>query len=230
LKRRAIIVAGGSGSRMQSEIPKQFLEIGKKPILCRTIEQFYNYDSAMQIILVLPESQFDFWERLQVIYNFTIPHILVKGGETRFHSVKNAIDSIVSEEECVIAIHDGVRPFVNSTIIHNSFMTAEQLGNALTVVQLKDSIRKINVSDSQSLDRKEYVLVQTPQCFLLSILKKAFLQPYQDNFTDDASVVQNLGIKIHLVEGDYKNIKITSPEDMWVAKSILQNLKNDGIN
>ena len=217
-----IIVAGGSGSRMQSLVPKQFMLLNGKPVLMHTIEAFYNSDTQPQVILVLPTGSHTFWEQLCAEHNFTIPHQLVTGGETRFHSVKNGLDVISDDAESVIAVHDAVRPLSSKQIIDKSYRYASKHGNAVAAVKSRDSIRRLKDRISESLLRDEIYLVQTPQTFQSTQLKKAYLQPYNSRFTDDASVVEETGIKINLIEGDYRNIKITFPEDIAFAELILK--------
>ncbi|MFK8039547.1 MAG: 2-C-methyl-D-erythritol 4-phosphate cytidylyltransferase [Crocinitomicaceae bacterium] len=210
-----IITAGGKGLRMGTDIPKQFLPINGKPILLHTIAQFYEYNPAIEIILVLPESHIPYWELLIKEYQFIIPHQLVVGGETRYHSIKNGLDSARGE---LIGVHDGVRPFVSLKVISNVFEKAKEKGSAIPVLPIKESIRQLDNEKSLSVDRGLYKTVQTPQCFKSSILKEAYLGDYQPNFTDDASVVESAGYQISLVDGNEENIKITTPFDLELAK------------
>lgn len=215
----AIIVAGGKGERMGQNIPKQFLELAGKPILMHTIEKFYNTFPDINIILALPENQFDFWEELCYKYEFTkIPHQIVAGGKTRFDSVKNALSLI--KEEGIVAVHDGVRPLVSVTTITNCFGQAKKSGTAVPVVDVVDSLRFVSKQDetSKAVTRSCYKSVQTPQCFKTEIILKAYEQDFDESFTDDASVVEKLGYQIDLVEGNTENIKITSPIDIALAK------------
>jgi 2-C-methyl-D-erythritol 4-phosphate cytidylyltransferase len=216
LPKYAIIVAGGTGSRMQHDVPKQFIEVAGKPILMHTIERFYSYSPEVRLILVLPEDQAETWRNLCQKHNFQLFHMMVKGGSTRFGSVKNGLDLVHGEG--VVAVHDGVRPFVSIATIAEAFSTAAQFGNAVVAVSPKDSIRELTATGSQAVPRANYKLVQTPQCFKASILRKAYEQPEQTAFTDDASVVEMLGEEIVLVEGSYRNIKITTPEDLVLAE------------
>jgi len=220
-KNYAIIVAGGSGSRMQSAVPKQFLLLKGRPVLMYTIEVFYNSATQPQIILVLPEGFHTYWLQLCLDHNFTIPHQLIKGGETRFHSVKNGLDTIPDDSDCLIAVHDAVRPLTSKQIINESYQYAQKHGNAVTAVKSRDSVRQLKNNISTSLLRDEIYLIQTPQTFRSSQIKKAYLQPYGTHFTDDASVVEQTGIAINLIEGSYTNIKITFPEDIAVAEQIM---------
>ncbi|WP_242926425.1 2-C-methyl-D-erythritol 4-phosphate cytidylyltransferase [Pontibacter vulgaris] len=215
----AIIVAGGSGSRMQHDIPKQFIELAGKPVLMHTVEQFYKYSPELRLVIVLPENQLEVWRELCKKHNFNLFHIAVAGGNTRFGSVKNGL--AVVHGEALVAVHDGVRPFITG-IIKEAFETAEKYGNAVVAVSPKDSIRELTAAGSSAVDRAKYKLVQTPQCFKASILKRAYEQEEQPYFTDDASVVEALGEQIILVEGSYRNIKITTPEDMVLAEAFIK--------
>lgn len=215
-----IIVAGGSGIRMKSIIPKQFMLLNNKPILLHTISAFLRYDAKMSIILVLPDEQISTWKSICNKFSFNTPHKIVKGGNTRFDSVKNGINII--DESCIIAIHDGVRPLVSNNTISNAFNAAQKFGTAIPVVAINDSIRKITKNTNKSLNRNNYKIVQTPQCFKSDILKKAYAQPYSDAFTDDASVVEKLGKKIFIIEGNIENIKITTPQDLKIAESLMK--------
>jgi 2-C-methyl-D-erythritol 4-phosphate cytidylyltransferase len=217
-----IIVAGGSGTRMQSAVPKQFLLLNGKPVLMHTAEAFYNSKTKPEIILVLPSSFHAYWMQLCKEHNFSIPHQLVNGGETRFHSVKNGLDSINDDIEAVIAVHDAVRPLTSTQIIDESFTYAAKHGNAITAVKSRDSVRQFNNSTSTHLLRDEIYLVQTPQTFQSVQIKKGYLQPYNAKFTDDASVIEQAGFPIHLIEGSYQNIKITFPEDIAIAELVMK--------
>jgi len=216
----AIIVAGGTGSRMGSDIPKQFLTINGLPVLMHTLKAFRNYSSELSIILVLPADQFDLWQTLCKQYAFHETYNLVKGGKTRFDSVKNGLQSI-SAENGLVAVHDGVRPVISKKIISESFSHAAEFGSAVTSVSLKDSIRRINNEESNAEDRALFRLIQTPQTFRLIWMRKAFEAPYQSHFTDCASVLESAGYKIQLIEGAYENIKITTPEDLRWAEIYL---------
>jgi 2-C-methyl-D-erythritol 4-phosphate cytidylyltransferase len=219
----AIIVAGGKGERMGQHIPKQFLELAGKPILMHTIEKFYNTFPELKIILALPENQFDYWEEFCYKYRFTkIPHQIVAGGKTRFDSVKNALKLVT--DNGIVAIHDGVRPLVSATTIKNCFKQAEQTGTAVPVVDVVDSLRLVSKQDetNKSVTRSCYKSVQTPQCFKTEIILKAYQQTFDENFTDDASVVEKLGYQIGLVEGNIENIKITTMIDIALAEILLK--------
>jgi len=217
----AIIVAGGSGTRMGSDIPKQFLMLNGKPVLMHTLEAFYHTSVQPRLILVLAANYRSQWEQLCMEHSFYIPHDLVNGGESRFHSVKNALDIIDEFADTLVAIHDAVRPLVNKEIIEESFRHAGKHGNAITAVKSRDSVRQLKNKVSSSIDRNEIYLVQTPQTFKFSQLKKAYTQTYDSKFTDDASVVERAGMPINMVEGNYQNIKITFREDIAIAEAIL---------
>ncbi len=216
----AIIVAGGSGSRMQHQLPKQFIEVAGKPILMHTIERFYTYNSSLRIIVVLPQEQLTAWRELCRKHTFKVFHMTVTGGATRFQSVKNGLGAVMGDG--LIAVHDGVRPFVDVEIIREAFKAAEQHGSAVVAVSPKDSIRELSEEGSHAVQRDKYKLVQTPQCFKADILRKAYEQPEQEYFTDDASVVESIGESIKLIEGSYRNIKITTPEDLILAEAFVK--------
>lgn len=219
MKYYAIIVGGGSGSRMQSEIPKQFMMLKGRPVLMHTIEAFYNSDLHPEIIVVLNMDFHPYWEKLCIEFNFLVPHQLAKAGEQRFHSVKNGLKLV--KETSIVAIHDAVRPLVSPEIIKASYEQAVKLGTAITAVKSRDSVRQSNGTRTVHLKREDIYLVQTPQTFKSDILKKAYLQDYRNEFTDDASVVERSGVEIHLVEGDNRNLKITFPEDIFLAELYL---------
>ena len=216
-KKYAIIVAGGSGSRMKSDIPKQFIEVGGLPILMHTLKRFKEADSTIELILVLPVSQFEYWNDLCSTYP-TAQHQLVQGGETRFQSSLNGLQVI--DNEGLVAIHDGVRPFVSVDIINESFKVASQKGTAVVSVPSKDSVRV----NGQAIDRSTVRLIQTPQTFQIPLIKKAFETEELISFTDDASVAEHAGFDINLIEGNYENIKITTPEDLLWAEVILSKI------
>ena len=216
MKKYAIIVAGGSGSRMRSNLPKQFIEIGGLPVLMHTLIRFKEAFADINLILVLPENQFDFWEELCQKHHFTVAHQLIKGGNSRFQSGKNGL--AVIEADGIVAVHDGVRPFVSTDIIRESFEVAQEKGTAVVSVASKDSVRV----NGQAIDRQTVRLIQTPQTFQVSIIKKAFETEELSTFTDDASVVEFAGFEINLIEGSYENIKITTPEDLEWAEIILK--------
>jgi len=221
MNRYAVIVAGGSGSRMGSETPKQFLPIGNAPILMHTIKRFFTSNELVNIILVLPLEQIDRWHQLCEKYSFSIPHLIVPGGKNRFQSVRNGLNSI-GVNEGLVAIHDGVRPFISKRIIEETFAVAEKTGNAIAAVELKDSIRLIDKKGNKTVQREDYRIIQTPQTFKITQIRDAFHKADHDQFTDDASVAEASGYSIELVEGAYENIKITTPEDLAMAEAILK--------
>ena len=215
MKKFAVIVAGGSGSRMKETVPKQFMELQARPVLMHTFDAFNNYDLQIEFILVLPKNQVEFWNELCEKHDFIIKYKIAFGGETRFHSVKNGLDLI--NKEGIVFIHDGVRPLVSVKTLQNCFATAIEKGNALPVIPVAESVRFVNDTGNKSVDRSKCFLVQTPQTFKTELIKKAFQQSYSDKFTDDASVLESSGKTINLVEGNRENIKITYPEDLIVA-------------
>ncbi|MBR9830596.1 2-C-methyl-D-erythritol 4-phosphate cytidylyltransferase [bacterium] len=219
MKRFAIIVAGGKGNRMKSEIPKQFIEIGGKPILMHTIEQFYKADSNIEIILVLPKEQIQYWQELQTKHGFEVPVLVSEGGTSRFYSVKNGLEKVTSTG--VVAIHDGVRPFVATSTIMKGFEVAEKEKTAIPTVNLVDSIRRVDEKVNRALNRANYRLVQTPQVFDIALLKTAYQQSFSDTFTDDASVIEAMGHSVTLFDGNSENIKITTPFDLKVAEMMV---------
>lgn len=223
MQKYIVIVAGGMGKRMEMPIPKQFLEVNGRPILFYTIEKFFQHDNSINIYLVLPADHIDYWKTLCEKFNFPIKHKIVAGGSERFYSVKNAIDTI--EGEGLVGIHDGVRPFVSAQTIEACYNTALEKGNAIPVVKLSDSIRQVSQNSSEAVSRKNFRIVQTPQCFKLRLLKKAYQQPFNDFFTDDASVLESFGEKINLVEGNFENIKITTQFDLYLAEAIIKDLR-----
>lgn len=223
MKTVAIIVAGGSGTRFGAELPKQFLELGGMPILMRSIEAFANSGNCpVDVIVTLPSDQMDLWQRLCDRYGFDVPHRVVPGGETRWHSVKHALDSMGDVNEVdIIAVHDGVRPMVTADVICRTIAAARRDGAAIPVVALNDSVRQVVGEASHALDRSTLRAVQTPQAFDARLLLDAYSLPYQTTFTDDASVVEQLGHPITLVEGDPHNLKITRPMDLALAEYLL---------
>jgi 2-C-methyl-D-erythritol 4-phosphate cytidylyltransferase len=216
----AIIVAGGSGSRMRSDVPKQFLLLNGLPVLMHTINAFHNCQAQPQIIVVLPADSHDYWNTLCITHHFDVPHQLISGGETRFHSVKMGL-GLIDDEDAIVAVHDAVRPLVFKDIIDDSYECAVKYGNAIVAIKSRDSVRQIKDNRSMSLVRDEIYLIQTPQTFQSAQLKHGYLQPYQPSFTDDASVVEQTGVNINLIGGSYQNIKITFPEDIAIAEFLL---------
>ena len=216
-----IIVAGGKGLRMGSDIPKQFLPIGGKPVLMRTLERFRQYSPTLQIILVLPKAQQDYWQKLCKEYAFDIDYQLADGGETRFHSVQNGLAKIPDNAQGVVGVHDGVRPFPSIDVIRNCYETAREKKAVIPVIPVVETVRHLKGDTSVTVPRNEYRLVQTPQTIDIQLLKAANRQPYNDGFTDDASVVEAFGFNITLVEGNRENIKITTPYDLKIAEVLI---------
>lgn len=215
----ALIVAGGKGTRIKSSLPKQFIELLGRPVLMHTIDAFQCYSDTIKIILVLPEDDFSTWRLLCEKHNFTKAVTLQKGGDTRFQSVKNGLDLI--EGEGLVAIHDGVRPLVSEDIIGASFRLAAVHQSAVAAVRLKESIRVTDQDNTKAVDRSRYRLIQTPQTFSVSLIKKAYQIKDDPSLTDDASVAERSGHVISLFEGSYENIKITTPEDLTIAEALL---------
>jgi 2-C-methyl-D-erythritol 4-phosphate cytidylyltransferase len=224
-----IIVAGGKGLRMGGDIPKQFLPIGGKPVLMRTLERFREYSADLQIILVLPEAQQDYWQQLCKENHFEVAYQLANGGQTRFHSVQNGLALVPDDAEGVVGVHDGVRPFASIEVIRNCYETARTAKAVIPVIPIVETVRHLNnaqctmhhAQSSHTVPRDEYRLVQTPQTFDIQLLKAANRQPYNDGFTDDASVVESYGHAITLVEGNRENIKITTPYDIKIAEVLI---------
>ncbi len=222
MERYAILVAGGKGLRMGGDIPKQFLPIGGKPVLMRTIEVFRQAYPDIHIILVLPASQQEYWQQLCCEYAFGIPFQIANGGETRFHSVSNGLKLVPDDAEGIVGVHDGVRPFVSVETIQRCYDEAVEYGAVVPVVPIVETVRQLHKDGTNfTVPRDEYKLVQTPQTFRVSLLKEAYRQSYIPAFTDDASVVEALGKPVHLVEGNRENIKITTPADIRFVNGLL---------
>jgi 2-C-methyl-D-erythritol 4-phosphate cytidylyltransferase len=219
MKLYAVIVAGGSGKRMGAEMPKQYLELAGKPVLMHTLERFKEFDDSIELITVLPENQLRFWDELQKKYSFEVPHTIVKGGKARFYSVKNGLKFV--DAPGLVAIHDGVRPFVSIDTIKRCFETAEKAGNAIPVISPSDTLRMVTDNGSVPLNRLFVKQVQTPQVFSADLIKRAYMQEYLPEFTDDATVLEKTGIQINMVEGNRENIKITNPEDLLISAALL---------
>ena len=216
-----IIVAGGKGLRMGSDIPKQFLPIGGKPVLMRTLERFREYSKDIQIILVLPEAQQAYWHELCQEYHFDVEYTLANGGQTRFHSVQSGLAKVPDDAIGVVGVHDGVRPFPSIEVIRNCYTTAREKKAVIPVIPVVETVRHLEGEQSKTVPRDAYRLVQTPQTFDIQLLKAANRQPYNDGFTDDASVVEAFGYNITLVEGNRENIKITTPYDLKIAEVLI---------
>ncbi|MCX6288030.1 MAG: 2-C-methyl-D-erythritol 4-phosphate cytidylyltransferase [Bacteroidetes bacterium] len=216
----AIIVAGGTGTRMSSAIPKQFLPLAGKPVLMHSIQAFHEYDAKVKIIVALPTGLISEWKTLCSRYSFTIPHTLAQSGKVRFDSVKNALSFV--KLDGIVAIHDGVRPMISKGLISRAYDHAIAHDNAIPVTPVTDSVRMTNGNMNHPVDRSHLRLIQTPQVFLTSLILKAYQQGYQDSFTDDASVLEAAGETINLIRGDPYNIKITYPEDLVIAEALIK--------
>jgi 2-C-methyl-D-erythritol 4-phosphate cytidylyltransferase len=225
MKKAAILVAGGSGTRLGGPISKQYLPLGGRPVLMHTLEIFHAADPNMDLILVIPQGDFEYWQKLKLEYQFELPHRLVAGGKSRFQSVRNGILALESDTD-LVAIHDGVRPFVQIEVIQESFLQAEKTGSGVAVISLKDSIRKVtDEGKSFSKERQYYRLVQTPQTFQVEKIKKAFSAGEIPQFTDDATVYEHQGWQVTLIPGNPENIKITTPEDLEYAEFLISRKK-----
>lgn len=220
IQRHLIVVAGGTGSRMGMDLPKQFLLLRGRPILVHTLEQFHSWDPNLNIVVVLHPEFVDFWSDLCREHHLLVPHSTVAGGETRFHSVANGLARLQGDQG-LVGVHDAVRPLVSHEVISRCFREAEKHGAAVPVVPVVDSLRRMHPDRSEVVDRSEYRKVQTPQCFQLEVLRSAFEQLYSKGFTDDASVVEAAGVKVSWVDGNVENVKITSPMDLAVAEALL---------
>jgi 2-C-methyl-D-erythritol 4-phosphate cytidylyltransferase len=225
--RYVIIVAGGQGLRMGGDIPKQFMLLRNRPTLMHTVQAFYGYDSAMRIIVVLPQEQKAYWEDLCARYHFAVPHQIVAGGATRFHSVKNGLSAVAlpasGVERTLIGVHDGVRPLVDSELIDRVYARADSGDAVFPAVPVTDSMRELADGVLVPVDRSVYFLVQTPQVFKAEVLLAAYRQTYDRRFTDDVSVVETSGIcRPVMVEGCRENIKITAPADLIIAQALMQ--------
>lgn len=219
LKQYVIITAGGIGKRMVSDIPKQFMDLNGLPVILHTIKAFVDYSSNISFVLVLPQDSIDDWTAVEEKLPQNTDYIVCTGGETRFDSVKNGLAMI--DGDGMVAIHDAARPLISVSLISDCFLLAAQKGNAIPVIPLQDSMREISGDESRPVDRDKFRLVQTPQVFDVSLIKKAYEQAFRTSFTDDATVAEAFGAKINTLEGEKRNIKITSPEDMLIAKAYL---------
>lgn len=224
MKKYLIVVAGGKGLRMGGDLPKQFQLLGDKPVLMVTLERLHAIDPTMQLILVLPADHFEMWMELCRKYEFSVPLLLAQGGATRFHSVQNGLAQVDDIEEALVGVHDGVRPFVSSKVVDDCFREAWIHGAAIPMIEVQDSLRHIVGGNgvTEVVPRDRYRLVQTPQVFKLSILRSAYEQRFVESFTDDASVVEASGVQVVSVEGNRENIKLTTPFDFMVAKTIME--------
>jgi 2-C-methyl-D-erythritol 4-phosphate cytidylyltransferase len=220
MERSTIIVAGGSGKRMGAPLPKQFMLLKGRPLLCWTIEVFHRYDASMPIVVVLPEQHVPIWKSLCIGHNFHVAHEAVAGGEERFHSVRNGLAQV--DHDGLLAVHDGVRPLVSVEVIDRCFRAAEEHGAAIPAVSITSSVREVSGDTSKALDRSKLRAVQTPQCFRAELLRKAFELPFDPAFTDEATLVERIGAKVLLVPGEERNIKVTTPEDLLLAEAFMR--------
>lgn len=223
----ALIVAGGKGTRIPGKTPKQFVVLNGLPVLMHTLNAFYHYSPSLHVVLVLPEEDFALWQSLCKQYDFDKPVTLQAGGKTRFQSVKLGLNTI--DGDGLVAIHDGVRPLVTPEMITASFKMAKQFGTAVASVSLKESIRETTPAGTSALDRTRYRLIQTPQTFLLDLIRKAYELPEDQTLTDDASIAERAGNNIFLFEGSYQNLKITTPEDLLLAEALLKDRYNSQV-
>jgi 2-C-methyl-D-erythritol 4-phosphate cytidylyltransferase len=222
LEKIALIVAGGSGTRMNTAIPKQFLLLKGFPVLMHTLNRFYRYDKEIRMILVLPDDQFITWQKLCREFSFEVKHEVRAGGESRFLSVQKNLGDI--PDQCLVAVHDGVRPLVSEETIDRCFKSAREFGNAIPCMEIPETLRYLDEWGNRQVDRSKYRLIQTPQVFEGSILKNAYKQEFRPEFTDDAGVVESMGHTIHLVEGNQENIKITLKKDLVIAGSFFKGM------
>ncbi|MBO7280023.1 MAG: 2-C-methyl-D-erythritol 4-phosphate cytidylyltransferase [Bacteroidaceae bacterium] len=231
MKRYLIVVAGGKGQRMGGALPKQFQLLGERPVIMVTLERLHAIDNTLKFILVLPLEYIALWDELCTKYEFNLPVTVVAGGNTRFHSVQNGLSMIEDSDEALVGVHDAVRPFVSQKVLDDAFREAWINGAAIPMIDIQDSVRQIIGAGgaSQAVPRDRYRLVQTPQVFRLSLLRKAYSQRYVEAFTDDASVVEAMGERVYAVEGNRENIKLTTPFDMMVAKTIIETYSNQSL-
>lgn len=224
MERFAILVAGGQGLRMGGDVPKQFLPLGGRPVLMHTIDRFREVFPDMHIIVVLPQGQHDYWHDLCRRHHLEGGFLTAPGGDTRFHSVLNGLNAIPADvSEGLVGVHDGVRPFVSRDTLVRCYEEAARSGTAVPVTPVVETLRHVSPDgESMTVPRSDYRLVQTPQVFSLALLRQAYRQPYAPQFTDDASVVEALGERITLVEGNRENIKLTTPADLLLAKGIME--------
>jgi 2-C-methyl-D-erythritol 4-phosphate cytidylyltransferase len=219
MKLTVIITAGGIGKRMKSDLPKQFLLLKDKPIIMHTIERFLNYNSDFEILVSLPAEYIQFWKKICKDYSFTVEHTIVEGGKERYHSIKNALQKATGD---LIFVHDAVRPLVSMKTLKEAEKCAIENNSAVPVLPMKDSLRKGDQKDSKHVDRSQFWMVQTPQVFKRELLIAAYKLPYSNQITDDASLVEKFGEKVHLSKGNEENIKITTPLDMEIAEFLLK--------
>ena len=219
-----IITAGGIGKRMGGDLPKQFIPLSGKPILLRTLECFYQIDANFELIVTLPCEWHEYWQNLVREFDSSIPHTLVPGGEERFYSIKNALESCSGD---FILVHDGVRPFVAKETVLACLDALNTCEAVIPVLAIKESVRELHGSTSRAVDRTNFLLVQTPQCFSTDVLRNAYQLNYHSGITDDATLVESLGIDIQLIQGNEDNMKITTQKDLIIAEAILASQNKD---
>jgi 2-C-methyl-D-erythritol 4-phosphate cytidylyltransferase len=220
-----IITAGGSGVRMKTPQPKQFLLLDGKPILMHTLEAFFRFQKDIHIIVVLPPQEIPYWQEQCREFGFHLRHVVAEGGPTRFHSVKSGLKHV--PDNALVAIHDGVRPLVSQKTIAEAFHYASKFGNAIPAVPVNESVRILENAFNRSVNRDSLRIIQTPQCFKSSLIKKAYLASYHESFTDDASVLEKMGERIYISQGNRENIKITTPEDLIMAQALLKGKREE---
>lgn len=223
MKTTFIITAGGIGKRMGSKLPKQFIPLKGKAILLHTLEKLYDFDPKAQFIITLPSDWKSYWEELFIRAKCEIPHQLIEGGKERYHSIKNALTICTGD---IIAVHDAVRPLVSKETLKRCFHALQFFDAVVPVVQLKESLRQRSLEESKAVNRMDYCLVQTPQCFHSETIKKSYALPFHEGITDDASLAEEAGFKVHLVDGNEENLKITSSFDLIFAEAILEAEEN----
>jgi len=219
-QKAVVIVAGGSGKRMGGDVPKQFLQVSGKPVLMHTMHRFFSFDPKIYMVLVLPFEHIETWNLLCSQHRFLIPHQVVAGGAERYDSVKKGLEKI--DDTWLVAIHDGVRPLVGITTICKSFELTSEFGNAIPAIPINESLREVVEGQNRPVDRRNFYLIQTPQTFKGDLIKKAYQKPYNPLFTDDASVFEAAGNKVHLFDGNNENIKITTSSDLVIAEALLE--------
>jgi len=225
MEKYVVITAGGKGERMQSSVPKQLMDIAGKPMLLHVFERFLAYSAELRFVLVLPEAHHSEWESICHRYKLTTPHTLTGNGPTRFHSVKNGLKHV--PHNALVAIHDGARPLVSVETISTAFFFAEKMGNAIPVISVNESVRIKDKALSTPISRDRVKLVQTPQCFRSTQIKKAYDISYQESFTDDATVLEASGERVYLTEGNIENIKVTTPSDRLIAEAMISKNNRD---
>ena len=220
MEKYAVIVAGGKGLRMGNAMPKQFLPLLGMPILAHTLKAFNKAFDDIKIILVLPQDQLSYTQMILAAFDERLDLTIVTGGETRYHSVQNGLKAVSGES--IVFVHDGVRPLVSTDLIQRCYKDALKYGSAIPAIPAVDSMRVVDGEDSKPIDRSALRIIQTPQTFHSEVLLPAFQQPYSDAFTDEATVVEAMGIRVHITGGERSNIKVTTPEDMHIAEALLK--------